>query len=71
MQRINVNVFIDRKNKNTTLRLSQNSSVSDLLKKLKINPVTVIVSRNNELILENEKLRNNDEIKILSVISGG
>jgi sulfur carrier protein ThiS len=42
-----------------------------LLNKLKINPVTVIVSRNNELILGDEKLKNDDEIRILSVISGG
>ena len=68
---INVSVFIDRESKNTILGLENNSIVSDLLKKLNINPVTVIVSRNNELILEDEKLNNDDEIKILSVISGG
>jgi len=71
MKAIKINVFIDRENKNTTIDLENNSIVADLLKKLNINPVTVIVSRNNELILEDEKLKNNDEIKILSVISGG
>ena len=71
MDKIKVSVFIDRENKNTTLELDNNSIVSDLLNKLSINPVTVIVSRENELILEDEKLKNNDEIKILSVISGG
>ena len=71
MDRIKVNVFIDRENKNAKLDLENNSIVTDLLKKLDINPVTVIVSRNNELILEEEKLNNNDEIRILSVISGG
>ena len=71
MDKININVFIDRENKNTKLELDNNSIVIDLLKKLNINPVTVIVSRNNELILEDEKLKNEDEIKILSVISGG
>ena len=68
---INISVFIDSKNKNIKLELNSNSIVSDLLRKLDINPVTVIISRNNELILEDEKLNNNDEIKILSVISGG
>ena len=71
MDKINISVFIDRENKNTKLELDNNSIVIDLLKKLNINPVTVIVSRNNELILEDEKLKNEDEIKILSVISGG
>ena len=58
-------------NKNINVELGSGLSVSDLLKELMINPVTVIVSRNNELILEDEKLNDNDEIKILSVISGG
>ncbi len=71
MNKININVFIDKENKNTKLELATNSVVSDLLKKLNINPVTVIVSRNNELILEEEELNDNDEVKILSVISGG
>ena len=71
MSKIGISVFIDRENKNTTLELDNNSLVVDLLKKLNINPVTVIVSRNNELILEYEKLNDDDEIKILSVISGG
>ena len=71
MKKIKVNIFIDRENKDAKLELDNDSKVIDLLKKLNINPVTVIVSRNNELILEDEKLKNNDEIKILSVISGG
>ena len=71
MPKINVNIFVDRENKHTNLELGSNSKVADLLKELNINPVTVIVSRNNELILEDEELKNNDEIKILSVISGG
>ena len=71
MNRIKVNIFIDRNNLNKTLELDKNSIVSDLLKSLNINPVTVLVSRNNELILEDERLNNNDEIRILSVISGG
>lgn len=71
MDKINVKVFIDRENKKASLELGNNSTVTDLLKKLNINPVTVIVSRENELILENEKLNDNDDLKILSVISGG
>ena len=71
MDKINVNVFIDRQNKKTKLQLGINSQVIGLLKALKINPVTVIVSRNDELVLEDEKIKDKDEIKILSVISGG
>ena len=71
MSKIKVKIFIDRDNLNKTVEFENNTLVMDLLKKLDINPVTVIVSRNNELILEDEKLNDNDELRILSVISGG
>ena len=71
MAKISVRIFVDRDNLSKAVELEGNALVIDLLKKMKINPVTVIVSRNNELILEDETLENNDEIKILSVISGG
>ncbi|MBS3152837.1 MoaD/ThiS family protein [Candidatus Woesearchaeota archaeon] len=47
------------------------STVKELLAKLKINPTTVIVIKNNELVSEDDKVSNKDEIKLLSVISGG
>jgi len=68
---IKIKAYIDRENRKVEVELNGSPKVSDLMKELKINPVTVIVSRNNELILEEERLQNNDEIKILSVISGG
>ena len=71
MEKIKISLFIDRENKNSNLELDTNSIVADLLKKLSINPVTVIVTRDRELILEDAELKNNDEIRILSVISGG
>ncbi|MBI2659022.1 MoaD/ThiS family protein [Candidatus Woesearchaeota archaeon] len=71
MGKINVKIFVDRENRNKAIEFDNNATVSNLLKKLDINPVTVIVSRNNDMILEDEKIKNNDEIRILSVISGG
>ena len=71
MANIKIKVFVDKENKDKTMELSGNSTVLSLLNELKINPVTVIVSRDNELILEDEKLNDNDKIKVLSVISGG
>ena len=46
-------------------------SVEDLLKKLVINPVEVVVTRNNSVLLEDEILTNSDSIKIIKVIHGG
>lgn len=71
MHSLKISAFIDRENKSRELEMDSGSKVADLLDKLGINPVTVIVSRNDELILEDEELNNKDNILILSVISGG
>ena len=62
-------VFIEKTNEN--IEVKEASTVKELLKLLKINPTTVIVARNNELISEDSKLNKNDSIKLISVISGG
>jgi sulfur carrier protein ThiS len=62
-------VFIEKENK--LLELEKNCSGKELLTHLKINPSTVILIKNNEVVLDSENLENSDEIKILSVISGG
>ncbi|MBI2664799.1 MoaD/ThiS family protein [Candidatus Woesearchaeota archaeon] len=62
-------VFIESQSKNR--KLSFSGTVSQLLEKLKVNPETVIVAKNNELVTEDELLEDSDEIKLLSVISGG
>ena len=66
-----INVFYDREKKEKDIELDENSSIKDLLTKMNINPVTVIVSRDDNIILENEKLSDKDKIKLISVISGG
>ena len=64
-----MNVFIERENLNKNLKF--NGKVSMLLEKLKLNPSAVLVARNNGLVTEDDELKDNDEVKILSVISGG
>jgi sulfur carrier protein ThiS len=66
-----INVFFDRENKEKTVEVDENSSVKDLLGKMKINPVIVIVSRDNNILTEDEKINDRDKIKLISVISGG
>jgi sulfur carrier protein ThiS len=62
-------VFIERKKQ--TVNLQFNGTVKKLLVLLKQNPVSVLVSVNNELVADDFKLKNTDSVKILSVISGG
>lgn len=51
--------------------IPKNSSVKELLKKISINPTTIIVTRNKEVIDEDAKLNDDDKLELLSVISGG
>ncbi|MEM4259718.1 MAG: MoaD/ThiS family protein [Candidatus Woesearchaeota archaeon] len=62
-------IYIEKDNK--TIEIKFSGKLLDLLKKLKINPETVIVVCGNTLITLDHKLDNSDEIRILSVVSGG
>lgn len=62
-------IFIEKENK--LLELKETCTGKKLLEKLNINPATVILVKNEEVVLEDELLEKNDDIKILSVISGG
>ena len=63
-----VKVFIERENKNVNTKAED---IEELIKKLNIIKEEVIVIKNNELTPRNEKLKDSDEVKFLSVISGG
>lgn len=62
-------IFIERTK--TTKKLVFKGTVQTLLKKLGLNPGTVLVTRNNVLLTEADTVKNTDNLKILSVISGG
>lgn len=62
-------VFIERENKNKSLKF--NGKVSSLLQKLRLNPASVLVAKNGALVTESDSLSDKDDVKILSVISGG
>ena len=42
-----------------------------LLDELGINPSTVLIVKNGEVVLPEENLSETDDVKILSVVSGG
>lgn len=65
-----IELFIERENKNKRVDFS-GKTVAEFLKDIKINPETVIVVRNNEVLTEKEILNDKDKVELLSVISGG
>jgi len=46
-------------------------TVADALRKIDLNPESVLPTRDGELITEEEILREGDVIKLVAVISGG
>ena len=64
-----MHLYIEKTGKTRQIKFSGKASF--LLKKLKINPDTVMVVKNSMLVSEDADIKNTDRIKILSVISGG
>jgi sulfur carrier protein len=53
------------------ITLKGNKRVREVLKELDLNPETVLVIREDELLTDDVQLYESDEIKIVNVISGG
>jgi sulfur carrier protein ThiS len=66
-----VRVFIQRLRETRVLDLDEDSRVEDLLKTLKISPSEVVPVRNDVIVTEKEVLKDGDDVKLLSVVSGG
>ena len=69
MSTVKMNIFIERENRKLVKEFS--GKAEELLKQLDINPEVVLVVRNGELVADDAHLEEKDDVKILSVISGG
>ncbi len=47
------------------------NSVKNLLNELGVNKETVLVVKNGEIVLEDEEFNQNDDVRVIKVISGG
>jgi len=63
-------VFLEKDGKELDMNFT-GKTVRDLLEQLNLNSQEVVVVKNGEIVLGDEPLDNSDDIKILSVISGG
>ena len=62
-------IFIERTQQSTEKTFE--GRAIDLIKLLGMNVEELLIIKNSELVTENEDLTDTDEIKLLSVISGG
>lgn len=61
-------VYIERTDEYKEVKTS---SIKEIMLKLNINPTTIVIVKNNELVTEDSKITEKDDLKFLSVISGG
>jgi sulfur carrier protein ThiS len=64
-----VEIFIEREKKRKTIEFS--GTIEELMAELGVNPETVVITRNGEVVTEKEKCSGDDKLQFLSVISGG
>lgn len=64
-------VFIQRLRETRVVDLEENSRIEDLLKTLRISSSEVIPVKKGVIVTEKEPLKEGDEVKLLSVVSGG
>lgn len=64
-------VTVKRHFNRRSLELKDETNLVELLEKLKVNRETVIVCIRGKIVADDERLKDGDEIEILSVISGG
>ena len=63
--------MIEVEEKGKKKKISGVKNVASLFKKLKLNPDEYVVSVNEKIVLEDEKLKDKDKIKLYPVVSGG
>ncbi|MCS4540833.1 MAG: MoaD/ThiS family protein [Euryarchaeota archaeon] len=55
----------------TETKVEEGSTVEDVVKKLGFNLETVVVKLNEKIVTEDAKVKTNDELTIIRVITGG
>ena len=64
-------IYLEKDNKTIDFEIQKTMILKDVLEKLDISLNSVILVKNNEICLEDSELSESDELKILSVVSGG
>jgi sulfur carrier protein len=57
--------------RNTKYEVRAGMTARDALKKIDVLPEAVLITRNGELITEDEILKEGEQIRLIAVISGG
>jgi len=63
--------LIFKKNKEIKSLANENTSIKDILKDMDLSSETIVAKKNGEIVVEDEKIQDGDEIQIIQIIYGG
>ena len=62
-----IKIFLEKENASKSLEVPEGHTIESVLRKLGINPQTVIVMKNGEVVPEQDTLQDKDGLKIIRV----
>jgi sulfur carrier protein ThiS len=71
MSSTTVTVKIMGRRRARKIKLFSSAKITDLLKLLNLSPEVVAVRRNGKIVVEGERLFDDDSIEILPIVTGG
>jgi len=63
--------LIFKNNKETKPLANDNITIKDILEEMNLSSETVVVKKNGEVVVEDEKIQDGDEVQLIQVIYGG
>ena len=64
-------IFVHFQGKKREVEIPEKAKVIDVVRRVGANPETVIVRRGRDILLEEEGVKENDELELIRIISGG
>jgi len=64
-------IIVQFAEKKKSLEVPEKAKVIDVVREVNVNPEAVIVRRGDDILLEEDVLKNNDNLELIRIISGG
>ncbi|MBZ9570831.1 MoaD/ThiS family protein [Methanobrevibacter sp. TMH8] len=67
---MNFKLIFNNKNEIKSLD-NDNTSIKDVLNEMDLSSETIVAKKNGDIVIEDEKIQDGDEIQIIQIIYGG
>lgn len=68
--KMNFKLIFNNKNEIKSLD-NDNTSIKDVLNEMDLSSETIVAKKNGDIVIEDEKIQDGDEIQIIQIIYGG